>query len=779
MKAVIMAGGDGTRLRPLTCDIPKPMARLCGRPVMEYILDLLGANGVSHAAITLKYLPEIIRGHFPDNVYHGMKLDFFEEDQPLGTAGSVKNASSMLDDDFIVISGDALCDFDLSLAVKFHKEKGAAATLLLSHVADPREYGLVVTGADFRIKGFVEKPGWAQAVTDAVNTGIYIINPTCLSLIPVDRQFDFAKDLFPLMMSKGMPIYGYEADGYWCDIGDISAYTACQLDILEARVSCKMPGFKQEGIQTKSTMPTGNFTIKPPVYIGESVKIGSSAIIGPYAVIDDGSSVGFGSTIKNSVILQDAYIGDRCELRGALVCTGASLKKGAAMFEGSVAGAGAVLGKDASVSPNVRIWPGKKVEDGARAAVNLKYGMAYKGLFDDDGISGEINVELTPEACAKIGAAAGSAFDNGKIGVATDGSKAAEALKNAVSSGILSAGTQVWDFGSCFEALFNFTVSFCDINMGILARTAGSRAMLKLVGPSGLSVGRAIERKIDSAVSTGDIRRCPPSEYKTAQSMQGLSVIYQQQLLKSVPERLDGVFCTVKSANKDVQRTLSEVLKQLGCNDGGIKIHLDGGGTGVSFFDENGMYIDYNKSLAMGCIIAFENGEDVALAYDAPRAIDTIAKQYSRNIYRYLECPADSSDKAARVLAKNQMWVRDGLICAIKILSYLKKNNTNLEQMLGRLPDFALAVKAVSCTGNPGNILRILSAAEKSSAQAGPSEGVLLTTSGGGKVLVSPLKRGTGLRILAEAVNMEAAAELCDFYEKKLQNNDMLDNSRQ
>jgi mannose-1-phosphate guanylyltransferase/phosphomannomutase len=778
MKAVIMAGGEGTRLRPLTCDIPKPMARLCGRPVMEYILDLLETNDVTQSAITLKYLPEIIKGHFPENTYHGMKLEFFEENEPLGTAGSVKNAATILDDDFIVISGDALCDFDLSLAVKFHKEKGSAATLLLSHVADPREYGLVVTEPNGSIKGFVEKPGWAQAITDAVNTGIYIISPVCLSLIPDGKPFDFAKDLFPLMMSKGMKIFGYEADGYWCDIGDISAYTACQLDILEGRVGCKMPGVRQNGVQLKTIMPSGNYTIMPPVYIGEGVKIGNSAIIGPNSVIDDGSIIGFGSTIKSSVILQDAYIGDRCELRGALVCTGASLKKGAAMFEGSVAGAGAILGKDASVSPNVRIWPGKRVEDGARAAVNLKFGVVYKELFDDDGISGEINVELTPEACAKIGAAAGSAFVNGKIGVATDGSRAAEAFKSAVSAGVLSAGTQVWDFGSCFEALFNFAVSFCDINMGILARTSGSRAILKLVGTGGLSVGRTIERKIDSAVSTGDIRRCPPSEYKSPQNMQGLRVIYQQQLLKSVPERLDGMNCTVKCANKEVKSTLTEVLNQLGCNDGGIKIHLDSAGTGVSFFDENGLYIDYNKSLALGCIIAFENGEDVALAYDAPRVIDTIAKEYNKKIFRYLECPADSSDKVARTLAKEQTWVRDGLSCAIKILSYLKKKNTNLQQMSQRIPDFALAVKAVSCKGNPGNILRLLSEAEKSNAQSGPSEGVLLTTSSGAKVLVSPLKRGNGLRILAEAVNMEAADEICDFYEKKLKNNDMQSNDR-
>lgn len=177
LKAVIMAGGEGTRLRPLTCDIPKPMARLCGRPVMEYILDLLKTAGTTEAVVTMRYLPQVITDYFQDGEYKGIKLHFVEEDRPLGTAGSVKNAVPDEQEDILVISGDALCDFDLSAAFQFHKSTQAAATLVLAHVGDPREYGLVLTEPSGKIRGFVEKPGWAQAVTDAANTGIYIVSP--------------------------------------------------------------------------------------------------------------------------------------------------------------------------------------------------------------------------------------------------------------------------------------------------------------------------------------------------------------------------------------------------------------------------------------------------------------------------------------------------------------------------------------------------------------------------------------------------------------------------
>lgn len=786
MKAVIMAGGEGTRLRPLTCSMPKPMARLCGRPALEYILDLLKKNGVTRAAVTLKYLPDVITGAFPDGEYEGMKIDFFEEDVPLGTAGSVKNASSMLDEDFIVISGDALCDFDLTAACRFHREKGALATLLLSHVSDPREYGLVVTGPDGAVKGFVEKPGWAQAVTDLVNTGVYILSPRCLDEIPEGKEFDFAKDLFSLMLKKGMPVYGYECDGYWCDIGDITAYTACQFDMLEGRVNCRLPGSAQDGVRYKSTRPAGNYRIIRPAYIGRGVQIGAGAVIGPNVVLDDGCTVGSGATVKNSVVLSDAYIGDKCELRGALVCAGASLEKNAAMFEGSVAGEGAAVGRDSAVSPGVRVWPHKKVEDGARAAVNVKYGGGRRGLFDDDGISGEAGVELTPEICARIGAAAASVYENALIGVGSDGSGVAEAFKNAVASGALSAGAKVCDFGTGFESLFNFSVSFCGMKLGIFVRSAGSRAILRLVGGDGLTVGRAAERKMDSVFTTGDVKRCRPLDFGQLQPMGGVKLLYRGAVLKASRGNIAGAKASVKSVNREIQTLLSDILKEAGCGDGAIKIHIDGSGKAASFFDENGDYIGYPRSMALACLAEMDDGGDVAVPYDAPRAIDRAAEKYGRRVLRYLDCPADQSDAEARQLARRQPWVRDGLLCSAKILEYLQRKSMRLFEMSALLPAFAVAVKAVPVGGNPGNLLRSLVGAGARSGSQGKSvgkpgavfEGVVLTQEAG-KVLLSPLKRGGGLRIMAEAADMEAADDLCYEFEKKLRENDLLDRKGQ
>ncbi len=417
MKAVIMAGGEGTRLRPLTCDSPKPMAHLCGRPVLEYILDLLQEHDVLDAAVTMRYIPSAITAHFGDG-YRQMRLSFSEEDKPLGTAGSVRLAVDSqwggANDDVLIISGDALTDIDLSEACAFHKSRHAAATLIVTRVADPREYGLAKFDREGRITGFLEKPGWGQAATDAANTGIYILSPEALESIPADTNFDFAKDLFPLLLRDGLPLYAYETKDYWCDIGDLTTYLTCQRDILEGRVKTNLP--VKDGV-CMAEEPAGGYTLIPPIYIGKNVQIGAAAQIGPFAVLGDGCHIGNNAKVRGSVLLDGVYIGDRAALTGALVCHGASVRRGAALFEGAAVGEGAVIGEHAAVSPHVKIWPEKQVEAGTHLRENLREGGPAPGLFDDGGLCGETGVELTPEFCARLGAAIGSQVRGEKVAV--------------------------------------------------------------------------------------------------------------------------------------------------------------------------------------------------------------------------------------------------------------------------------------------------------------------------------------------------------------------------
>ncbi|MDP4110474.1 MAG: nucleotidyltransferase family protein, partial [Bacillota bacterium] len=258
MKAVIMAGGNGIRLRPLTCTLPKPMVKLCGRPVMEHILLLLKKHGFNSVMATLGYMPQEIENYFEGGEKLGISFDCVTEREPRGTAGSVKLCESFIGgEDFLVISGDAVCDFDLEAAAKFHRKNGADVTILTCRNTHPTRYGLVLCDKNGDVEGFLEKPSWNQVFGDQVNTGIYFIKPSVLAEIPENAAFDFAKDLFPKLLKKGSRLTVCEAKGYWCDIGDTDAYLQCVFDILNGDVNIELPAPKTgEGVYMNSVLPS-------------------------------------------------------------------------------------------------------------------------------------------------------------------------------------------------------------------------------------------------------------------------------------------------------------------------------------------------------------------------------------------------------------------------------------------------------------------------------------------------------------------------------------------
>ncbi|QSO50782.1 nucleotidyltransferase family protein [Alicyclobacillus curvatus] len=242
MHAVIMAGGRGTRLQPLTTRVPKPMLQLLDRPMMEYIVELLAMHNVRDITVTVCYLPEAIREYFGDGSKWGVSIRYQEEPSPLGTAGGVKFAVRDIKDCLLVMSGDGLTDFNLSEAISVHKQRGAAATILLKKVQCPLGYGVVDVTEHGKILRFVEKPKtWTLGSAYRINTGIYILEPCVLDYIPADRPFDFGHELFPLLLQQGVPLFGYEAEGYWSDVGTLEQYYRSQLDMIQGQVRLNLP----------------------------------------------------------------------------------------------------------------------------------------------------------------------------------------------------------------------------------------------------------------------------------------------------------------------------------------------------------------------------------------------------------------------------------------------------------------------------------------------------------------------------------------------------------
>lgn len=405
MKAIIMAGGKGTRLRPI-CDLmPKPMTELLGKPLMEHLTELLKRNGFTDLCVTLGHKPECITRHFGDGKAFGVSMQYKIEKKPLGTAGGVRSCFDFLDgEDFLVISGDAACDFDLKYLASEHKRNGALVTMALYSHPEPLPYGTVLTDRSGRVISFIEKPSWERVVTDLVNTGIYMISPKVLNLIPPDTPFDFARDLFPLMAQMGLAIVGIPMQGYWCDIGNSKSYIRCCLDALDGKLKIKpaQTNSLSSGIYAPSNLPD-SVRLIPPCVICEGAKIERSAVIGR-SVVHTSSRVGAYSRVVNSVI-DGANIGEACIISGTVVCRGAVLYPDTVTVAGDVISSG---GSDACAVQDVKHSSKRRAvglcreiscENRARLMRELSCALWEVGADFTDGITlvdGKCKVRISP-----------------------------------------------------------------------------------------------------------------------------------------------------------------------------------------------------------------------------------------------------------------------------------------------------------------------------------------------------------------------------------------------
>ncbi len=770
MQAVVMAGGKGSRLRPLTCNVPKPMVKLCGRPILQYILDLLQKHDISSVGITVKYLSSYIIDYFPSLKYKNMNLNFFEESFPLGTAGSVKNAATEIDDDFLVISGDSVTDCDLSEAFDFHKKNNADATIIIKSVADPREYGLVNVDKKNNIVGFIEKPGYSQVSTDTANTGIYILNPRVLSLIPNNQECDFAKDIFPKMLEKKMKLLAFKSNFYWCDIGDLNSFLTCQKDILNKKVSCNLSNhFDSDGNIFKSSRPQGIYKIIPPAYIGENVKIETGAIIKSGSVIEDNCIIGENTKIDGCNIQERVSVNARSSLVNSIVCSGVSIKRDCHLFEDSVVGFNSVIGNSSTVYPGVKIWPQKFIGDNLIVTDNVKYSTVKKEYIDDDGIIGEAGTELTPEFLAKIGSAVGSITKDKIIAVGSNCSDFAINLKNALISGVQSTGTQVWNFGDNFESLFLYGMTSCDLKLGVFIN-GEKTGVIKIFSEGGLPATRQTERALESCLANGEFNRCRWNEFLPQVDMSGFQGLYQKTLKEQAPCGLKGLKVKARCENKVIELMVNDILSELGAElDDNITIEIDKSGTYLSIKNSNLKHdISYWQAFLICCLSEFEKGSDISIPIDSPQIIDKIAKSYNTKVFRYFRCPADSSDSQARTVAQKQVWVRDALMICVKFLSFLKISGKTISQIEEMIPSFYLSSKTVSFDHN--NISKILNnITSDNSLNYKISEGILVNYKDG-TALIRPFKRGNGLTILAEASRTEFADEICEELSQKIKN---------
>jgi mannose-1-phosphate guanylyltransferase/phosphomannomutase len=727
------------------------------------------------------------------------------------------------DDTFLVISGDALTDFDLSEALAFHKAKGSMATLVLKRMPSPLEYGVVIIDNDGRIKQFQEKPSWGEVFSDTVNTGIYVLEPQIFDYFEPGKVFDFSMQLFPYMLQKGDPMYGYVAEGYWCDIGSLPDYMRATGDLLQRQVDIQLGGSEiAPGIWAEEEVeidPTAR--LSGPIYLSRGVKIKDHAsIIGP-AVIRDYTIVDSRAMIDRSIIWRNCYIGERADIRGAILTRQVSVKSRAMVFEGVVIGDNTIIGESAMIRPDVKVWPDKEVEGGATLSTSLIWGaQGRRTLFGRFGVTGVVNVDLTPEFVAKLGAAYGGILPRGStVAVNRDAHNITRMLKRGIMGGLPSAGVTVADMGASPLPVARYWTRTSDAAGGIHVRLSpvDNRVVdIRFFDKDGQDLSKGTERKIETTYFREDFRRVFLDEigriYYPNDVMQTYTRDYLAAIQTKVVRDADWYnHLVVDYAGSPAAAVLPGILSELGCDvvainaaleetwldppaeklragmerlsaitpvlNANLGVRLDIGGERIYFVDDQGVLMNGTDALAVVAALYLSQnpGATIAVPVHVPSIFETLAAGAEGKILRVPGNPAALTAAAARpgvgmaggangsFIFSDFQPAPDGLFAIGRIVELTAQLRVRLSEVREQLPPYSLVRKDVSCRWeDKGRVMRVLNERYRDESVA-QVDGVKI---GDGRewVLILPDADQPVFHIIAEAGNMDQAQAMAEKY---------------
>jgi mannose-1-phosphate guanylyltransferase/phosphomannomutase len=526
----------------MTANQPKPMLPVANRPIMEHVLRLLKRHGFDETIVTVQFLAALVRNYFGDGEEFGMSLQYATEEMPLGTAGSVRNAEDALrDEPFLVISGDALTDMDLTAMVKFHKEKGALLTVGLARMPNPLEFGIVITQEDGRIQRFLEKPTWGQVFSDTVNTGLYVMEPEVLAEVPPGEMVDWSGDVFPNLLKRGAPLFGYVSDDYWEDVGTHESYLKAQADVLDRRVQTDIAGFEvspgvwvAEGAEVDT-----DAVLTGPLCIGDYAKIEAGAQLREYTVIGSNVVVKEGAFLHRAVVHNNVYVGQGVNLRGCVIGKNTDVMRLARIEEGAIVGDECVIEPEAYLSAKVKVYPFKTIEAGAVVNTSVIWeSRGQRTLFGPRGVSGLINVEVTPELAVRLASAYATTLRKGStVTTSRDASRAARTLKRAVQGALNASAINVVDLEAQALPVVRFETARDHYSGGVAIRTTpGDPQSVDIIflDERGAELSQADQRKLERVFSRQEFRRAFPGEIAELSYSHRVVESYTHELLRCV-----------------------------------------------------------------------------------------------------------------------------------------------------------------------------------------------------------------------------------------------------
>ncbi|HVU74502.1 MAG TPA: mannose-1-phosphate guanyltransferase [Mycobacteriales bacterium] len=819
MRAVVMAGGEGTRLRPMTANQPKPLLPVVNRPIMEHVLRLLRRHGFDETVVTVQFLAALVRNYFGDGDELGMTLSYATEETPLGTAGSVKNAEDALrDEPFLVISGDALTDIDLTALVNHHKQQGALVTICLKSVPDPLEFGIVIQKDDGRIDRFLEKPTWGQVFSDTVNTGIYVMEPEVLAEVAAGEVVDWSGDVFPSLVRRGAPVHGFVADGYWEDVGTHESYLRAQADVLNRQVDVEIDGFEvSPGVwMGEGADVDPDAVLKGPVYVGNYAKVEAGAELREFTVLGSNVVVKGGAFLHRAVVHDNVFVGGQTNLRGCVIGKNTDIMRGARIEEGAVIGDECVIEEEAYVSHGIKVFPFKTIEAGAVVNTSVIWeSRGHRTLFGPRGVSGLVNVEITPEHAVRLASAYATTLQKGAVVTTSrDASRAARALKRAVISALTASAINVRDLEVAPTPVTRFEVAMGDSVGGVMLRTTpGDQQSIDIVflDSTGADLSPAAQRKLERTFSRQEFRRAFPGEIAELSFPARSIDTYCQELLRSIdttgvadsglkvvidcaggasslvlPTLLGRLGIDVLTVNGRIDElnpteTLAEHMRDLerlgelvSSSRAAFGVRFDHVGERIAIVDERGELIHDDRALLvlLDLVAAERRAGSIALPVTTTRVAERVTSFHGVDI----TWTSTNSDDLSRAAASPGVVfggdgkggfvvpefspALDGVAAFVRLVGLVARTRLTLSQIDSRIPQAHVLRRSVATPwAVKGTVMRRVVEA------AGPrdldtTDGVRVVEPDGGWVLVLPDPAEAETHLWAEGADTEQATQL-------------------
>ncbi len=829
MKAVIMAGGFGTRLRPLTCNTPKPMVPMLNRPMMHHIVNLLRIHGITDIIGSLYYAPEPITSYFGDGSEFGVRMEYVRADADYGTAGSVRNATKGFHERILIISGDVLTDFNLTDALRFHETRHATATLLLTHAKNPLQFGVVITAEDGKITRFLEKPSWGEVFSDTINTGIYILEPETLENIPYREEFDFSKDLFPLLLRQDAGLYGYIAEGYWRDIGNLNEYQDAHMDILNGDVKVGCEGtrsgslFLGEGtrIQTDRVQTTGTVVIGRNCIVGDGAKLSNT-------VVGDNCVVGPGTILRNSIIWNDVVIGHSCELASDVIGSKCSIGEKTVIAENVFISDACWIGRNARLAANIKLWPEKVVEEGAVVTRSLVWEDKWlRELFTDSRVTGLSNIEMNPEFGAKLGAAYGAFIGMGKTVVTSrDSDNVSRMMNRALICGLISSGVHTIDLRATSIPLLRHELSTGKEAGGIhVRRSPFDKNLTDIIffDADGKDLPIKKTKSVERLFFGEDSPRAPHDKVGAISFLERTTEAYKEQFLSTLdleainrekfkividysngvastifPIILGSFDCQVVALNAHLDprkltrdkyefdysiKQLSHIVTSLKYDIGCL---IDAGGEKLFVVDENGEAIDSDRLLTIVTEMVLETTKElkaIAVPVTSSGEIDLIAARHQVRVVKtrnsHLAMMEAASDRSIRFIGGTKggfiftdfFFATDAMYSVAKILEMMAHTEKRLGEFHRAIPRMYMAKRNVNCSWeHKGKVMRRVMESSND-RHRDLIDGVKIyfdDRNGGASALLIPDKERPLFHIHAEAADQTTAEALASEYEQKI-----------